>query len=143
MTEREHEHWRQVMPTLADRLREFGYDIEHSGSNDPSGGSIVARRNRGDRVVVIAIDAGGRFRVTITWMVGEWPSRDEIAGVPVRVVDAVSRSVTVTGQLESPEQVAAVVDGMSTIAPWASVTASEPSGSAPERQSSDESRIPY
>ncbi|HLL51443.1 MAG TPA: hypothetical protein VK356_12310 [Thermomicrobiales bacterium] len=139
----EGERWRRAMPTLADRLREFGYDIEPSRHGELSGGSIVARRDRGDRAEVIAIDAGGRFRVTITWMVGEWPSWDQIAGVPVGVVDAVSRVVTVTGQLESPEQVVELVGGMSTIAPRASVTASEPSGSAPERQSSDEFRIPY
>ena len=131
MTERDRERWRQAMPALADRLRELGYDIEPAGHGEPSGGSILARRDRGDRAVVIAIDAGGRFRATISWVVGEWPSRDEIAGAPVRVVDAVSRAVTVTSELESPEQVAEVVDGLSTIAPWASVAASGLPGSGP------------
>ncbi len=118
------ERWREAMPALADKLREFGYDIEPMQHGVPLSSNLVARRDLEDRAVVIAIDAGGRFRATITWVVGEWPSRDEIAGVPVRVVDAVSRAVTVTGQIDEPERVAEVVAGLRTIAPWASVVES-------------------
>ena len=84
----EGDRWRQAMPTLEDKLREFGYDIEPTQHGAPPT-TIVARRDSEDRAVVIAIDAGGRFRAAITWVVGEWPSRDEIAGVPVRAVDTV------------------------------------------------------
>ena len=117
--------WREAMPAIADRLREIGYDIASPQSGAPAGGAIVARRDLGDRAVVLVIDAGGRFRAEITWVVGEWPSRDEIAGAPVQVVDAVSRAVTVTGQMTGPEQVVAVVSGLGTIAAWASVAESE------------------
>jgi hypothetical protein len=74
---------------------------------------------------VLAIDAGGRFRAEITWLVGEWPSQDEIGGVPVRVVDAVSRAVTITGQLSGPEKVVEVLGGLGTVAPWAAVAESD------------------
>ena len=124
--DRDEESWRQAMPALADKLRDFGYDIVPPKSGEPPGASMVARRDLGDRVVVLAIDAGGRFRATITWVVGEWPSEDEIAGVPVRVIDAVSRAVTVTGTLDGPEQVAEIIAGLRTVAPWASVAGSEP-----------------
>jgi hypothetical protein len=117
--------WRGALPEIADRLQEIGYDVASSQSGAPPGGSIVARRDLGDRAVVIAIDAGGRFRAEITWVVGEWPSRDEIAGVPVRVVDAVSRTVTVTGQMNGPDQVVAVIRDLGTIVSWASVSGSE------------------
>ena len=119
--------WREALPTLSDKLREIGYDIASSQSGSPPGDSIVARRDLGDRAVVLAIDAGGRFRAEITWVVGEWPSRDEVAGVPVQVVDAVSRAVTVTGQMSEPDQVVAVVRGLGTIASWAGVSGSEAS----------------
>jgi hypothetical protein len=102
-------------------LREIGYDIASPQTGAPPGSSIVARRDLGDRAVVLAIDAGGRFRAEISWLVGEWPSQDEIASVAVRVVDSVSRAVTVTGQLSVPEQVFEVVTGLGTIAPWADV----------------------
>jgi hypothetical protein len=118
--------WRGALPALADRLREIGYDIASSQSGAPAGGSIVARRDLGDRAVVLAIDVGGRFRAEISWVVGEWPSRDEIAGVPVQVVDAVWRAVTVTGQMAGPDQVVAVVSGLGSIASWAGVLGSEP-----------------
>ena len=119
------ERWRSALPAIADRLREIGYDIASPQSGAPPGGSIVARRDLGDRAVVLAIDAGGRFRAEITWVVGEWPSRDEVAGVPVQVVDAVSRAVTVTGQMAGPEQILEIVTGLGAIASWAGVAESE------------------
>jgi hypothetical protein len=119
------ELWREALPAIADRLREIGYDIASSQTSALPGGSIVGRRDLGDRAVVLTIDAGGRFRAEITWVVGEWPSQDEVSGVAVRVVDSVSRAVTVTGQLSGPEQVIAVVSDLGTIVPWADVADSE------------------
>ena len=119
------ERWRRALPDIADRLREIGYDIASPQSGAPPGGSIAARRDLGNRAVVLAIDASGRFRAEITWVVGEWPSRDKVAGVPVQVVDAVSRAVTVTGQMAGPEQVLEVVTGLGAIASWAGVAESE------------------
>jgi hypothetical protein len=121
------ERWSESLPGIADRLREIGYDIVSPQSGAPPGDSIVARRDLGDRAVVLAIDASGRFRAEITWVVGEWPSRDEVAAVPVQVVDAVSRAVTVTGQMSEPDQVVTVVTGLGTIASWAGVSGSEAS----------------
>jgi hypothetical protein len=128
MSDRDHEQerWRRGIPALADRLRRMGYDIVPSAPGEPPGASLVARRDFGERAVVLAIDAGGRFRAAITWVVGEWPSQDVIAGVPVRVIDAVSRAVTVTGHLDDPGQVVEVVADLGAIAPWASVAEFEP-----------------
>ena len=122
---RREERWREALPAIRDRLRKIGYDIASSQFGAPSEGGIVARRDLGDRAVVLAIDIGGRFRAEITWVVGEWPSRDEIAGVPIQVVDTVSRAVTVTGEMAGPDQVVAVITGLGAIASWASVAASE------------------
>ena len=124
--------WREALPSIADRLRQIGYDIASSQSSGPQGGSIVARRDRGDRVIVLAVDAGGRFRAEITWIVGEWPSQDEIAGVTVRVVDSVSRAVTITGQMSDPEQVFEVIAGFGEVPSWASVAGSEAAPVGPE-----------
>jgi hypothetical protein len=122
---RREERWREALPAIRDRLREIGYDIASPQFGALPEGGIVARRDLGDRAVVLAIDVGGRFRAEITWVVGEWPSRDEIAGVPVQVVDVVSRAVTVTGQMAGPDQVVAVITGLGAIASWASVAESE------------------
>src|SRR5215208_4163696 len=117
--------WLDALPAIADGLQKIGYDVVSPQSGAPPGGSIVARRDLGDRAVVLVVDAGGRYRAEITWVVGEWPSLDEIAGVPVHVVDAVSRAVTITGQMAEPDQVVALVSGLGTIASWASVADSE------------------
>ena len=121
----EGQSWPEALPAIADSLREIGYDIASPQSGAPTGGSIVARRDLGDRTVLLAIDAGGRFRAELTWVVGEWASQDEIAGIAVQVVDAVSRAVTITGQLSGPEQVFEVVTGLGTIVSWADVADSE------------------
>jgi hypothetical protein len=117
------ETWDPDLLAVAESLRDMGYDIESSPVAEGPIRDIVARRDLGDRAVMLAIDAGGRFRAALTWVVGEWPSRDEIAGVPVRVVDAVSRAVTITGEAESPDRVLAVAAGLAENAPWASVAA--------------------
>ena len=125
------------MLTLADNLRAMGYDIEPPQPGRTPNASIVARRDLEDRAVIVAVTADGRFRVTMTWVVGEWPSRDQIAGVAVRVIDAVSRAVTITGQVERAEQVVAVVASLDAIAPWASAATPEApvadDGPAPKR----------
>src|SRR5215218_6024354 len=131
-TGNEGERWSEALPAVADRLREIGYDVASPQFGAPLGRSIVARRDLGDRAVVLAIDAGGRFRAEISWVVGEWPSRDEIAGMPVQVVDAVSRTVSVTGQLSGPEQVVAVVRDLGAIASWAGVAETEALPHGPE-----------
>ncbi len=108
------------MTELTERLRERGFDIDPPRPGDPEGGALVARRDWGDRAIVFSADAGGRFRVEITWLVGEWPSRQEIAGVPVRIVDGVTRSVSITGAVEPPGRLADVIDGLDAAVPWAS-----------------------
>ena len=117
------ETWDPDLLAIADTLRDRGYDIVPSPTDEGPIRDIVARRDLEDRAVVLGIDASGRFRAAITWVVGEWPSQDVIAGVSVRVVDAVSRTVTITGQTESLAQVLPVVAELGGNAPWASVAA--------------------
>jgi hypothetical protein len=112
--------WHETRRALGDRLRDLGYDIVPPRTGDPPDGSIVARLDLGDRAIELVIDGGGRFRAALTWLVGEWPSRGEIAGIPVRVVDRVTRAVDVTGQVAAPEAFLDVVAGLDAFAPWAS-----------------------
>jgi hypothetical protein len=112
--------WREVKGPLADRLRQLGYDIIPPRPGDPPDGSIVARRDLGDRAIELVLDGGGRFRAAFTWLVGEWPSRGGIAGIPVRAVDRVTRAVDVTGQVAAPGAFLDVIAGLDAFAPWAS-----------------------
>ena len=123
------ETWHPDLLAVADSLRDLGYDIETSPGGDGPIRDFIARRDLADRAVMLAIDASGRFRAAITWVVGEWPSQDEIAGVPVRVVDAVSRAVTVTGLVDSLDQVLPVAASLDANAPWASIAKPDPASS--------------
>ena len=120
-----------TLAAVADRLRDLGYDIEPAQPGESRGTSLVARRDLGDRAIVLALDAGGRFRIDLTWTIGEWAAWDELAGVPLRVVDTVWRSTNVVGHVEQPEQVLAVVAALDEIVDWAPPPA--PSG-GPKRE---------
>lgn len=120
---------------MADSLRGFGYDIVPARPGVPPDGSIVARRDLGDRSVLIAIDAGGRIRAEITWLVGEWSSRATIGTIAAVVVDAVTRSVSVTGSIERPEALAGFLHGLGEIARWAGVPDSSPATPGSARES--------
>jgi hypothetical protein len=107
------------LPAVADALRRFGYDIEPASASDPPAASLVARRDGADRVILVAIDASGRFRIELTWRVGEWPSAQLVGAVPVRVVDSVTRAVTAAGTAPTTAQLLTVVASIDALAPWA------------------------
>ena len=106
---------------LADSLRGMGYDIEleKPERGRPAGSAIVARRDLGERVVLLVIDQAGRFRADLSWLVGEWPAQVTLGSASFRSVDRVSREVTLTGQVASTEQAVAAVMALGTVEPWA------------------------
>ena len=106
------------MNELVTVLRGLGFDIESVGA-DQGDRALVARRDLGDRSILVTVDASGRFRVEITWLVGEWPSREVIGGVAVRIVDGVTRTVSVTGTVERLEAFPRVLQSLGGILPWA------------------------
>jgi hypothetical protein len=103
---------------ITETLRSAGYDVDPARPGDPPGGSISARRDLGDRVILFTADRGGRFRIEITWLVGEWPSRQELAGIPVRTVDSVTRVVNVSGQFAQAWQLSDLMAALGEIVDW-------------------------
>ncbi len=103
------------MNELADALRGRGYDIVPPQPGHPAETELIARRAMGDRVIEVTADAGGRFRLEVTRRVGEWPSEIEAAGVPVRVIDGVTRTVSATGTASNPARIADVIDELTTM----------------------------
>lgn len=104
---------------LADSLRSLGYDVEAPRLGEPPGSSITARRDLGDRGILVSVDGAGRFRIEITWLVGEWASHQEIAGIPARVVDSVTRAVNIAGQIDDRGHLVDVLAGLDGLVPWA------------------------
>lgn len=104
-----------------DRLRAdlaaLGYDVDGGDASLPGGGSLSARRERGTRSHLVAVDAGGRFRATTAVAAEEDGRAETVAGVPVRLVAETRRSWTVSATLTDPAQLAAVVAGLDRLAP--------------------------
>jgi len=109
------------LAALADSLRGMGYDIESDTPERgrPAGSAITARRDLGERVALVVVDHSGRMRVSLTWLVGEWPAQAVVGGIEFRSVDRVSREVTLTGQVATLDGAVAVVAGLGGIEPWA------------------------
>jgi hypothetical protein len=105
------------MNDLAEALRTRGYDIVSvpARPGHPADSELIARREFGDRVIEVTADAGGRFRLELTRRVGEWPSQIEAAGVSVRVIDGVTRTVSATGSAPDPGQMVVAVDELTTL----------------------------
>lgn len=107
------------LAALADSLRAMGYDIEPETPGRPAGSAIMARRDLGERAVLLAVDRAGRFRAELTWLVGEWPAQIALAGVVLRSADRVSRQATLTGQVANVAEAIAVVAHLGAVEPWA------------------------
>ncbi|MFN8594307.1 MAG: hypothetical protein U0031_22870 [Thermomicrobiales bacterium] len=112
-----------IPPSVADNLRDLGYDIEPAQPGQPVGATIVARRDLGERAILVALDAGGRFRIDLTWSVGEWAADDRLASVPVRVVNTLSRAASIAGVVQRPAQIVGVVAALGELASWAAPAA--------------------
>ena len=105
---------RLSLAAVRDNLNRIGYDIEPAQPGDPPYSSVVARREQGDRAIVVAIDAGGRIRVTISRTVEEWSQSLTVSGFPVRAVETLSSTLNLTGQVATQDDanqfVAALAD---------------------------------
>ena len=91
-----------------------GFDLEPGSAHfRPQAGNVSGRRIRGDRAVGIAIDAGGRVRVTVT-------TRSEGARRAVRVATGLTltgiavdiREETLSGRLQDGDDLRAIVEAL-------------------------------
>jgi hypothetical protein len=115
MTSQEHVAPQLSLAVVQDNLSRIGYDIEPAQPGVPPNASVVARRDLGDRAILVAIDTGGRFRIDISRTVEEWSQPDSIAGISVRVVETVSRSLTLTGQIGNQEEAGRLIAALTNL----------------------------
>ena len=99
--------WAWDPAVLVGILEAAGYDVDTSDAVLPGGGgSLSARRDREGDARLVALDAGGRFRATVTSVVEETSRGIEVAGIPTRTTTRLERRMTVTGILQHQEQLA-------------------------------------
>jgi hypothetical protein len=138
MSDRDGGDWNAERPAslpigeLADKLRRFGYDIEPPRPGHNPGSGLVARRDLGERVALIAIDSGGRFRIELSWVVDEHSTAETIAGTPVLVTDTGTRAITITGAVADGEQLMRIVTALKAFAAWTELADPEADSPAPE-----------
>ena len=109
--------WRWQPDRFRAELERLGYDVDAADAHLAArGGSVTARRDWGARSDLIALDAGGRFRATVTFATGETSEEEIVAGVPVRVVAEDRRVLTVTAILSDPEHLGPLVAALDRLA---------------------------
>lgn len=103
-------NWNVDAMALTAALEAAGYDVDERDASLPEGGgSLTARRDRANGTVVVAVDAGGRFRATATRLLAESATFRDVAGVALRLQTRVSRATTAVGEVADAEQFAALL----------------------------------
>ena len=94
---------------LTETLEAAGFDVDRSDVDATRhGGSLTARRERGDGVILVAVDAAGRLRITVTERRGETAGAARLGSVDLREIEETVRTRTLTGRLAD----AADLDGV-------------------------------
>lgn len=109
--------WVYQPQQLRDILESAGFDVDTSAAFLSGGGSLSARRQRGEQATVVSVDAGGRFRATLTTVVETPPSTTgDVAGVQVRIVSELTRTTTISGHLRAPDQLGPLLQALPSLA---------------------------
>lgn len=82
-------------------LSAAGFDVDRTNASPiGGGGSLTARRDRGEAVDLVAVDAGGRVRATITRQAAAPTSSSApLDGVTLRLLTELTRTTTLAGEL--------------------------------------------
>lgn len=98
--------WERVVGLLEEALVERGYDVTvETGSHR----ALVARRDRGAMALVVAVDAGGRARVTSSRQLAERSLPGRRTGLSIRRIEETIRVITTTGQARSVDEALAII----------------------------------
>lgn len=108
--------WRWDPERLRAELEEAGYDVDASAADLGGGGSLRARRDRGGRSFVVAIDAGGRLRGVVTVVADETGGSTTVAGAALRLVIETRRAVMVGGTLTEGAQFGPILEALDGLA---------------------------
>lgn len=99
--------WERVVGLLEEALAERGYDVAAQTGRRQA---LAGRRDRGAVTLVVAVDAGGRVRVTFSRRLAERSLPGHQPGFPVRRIAETIRVITTTGQARSVDEALAIID---------------------------------
>lgn len=102
--------WSPDLALVSALLAAAGFDVDSSRLEQHHGGSVTARRDRGSESTIVAVDAGGRIRLTITQEREPGEQRDLVLGsAELQLVVTLQRTLTLTGQLGSIDEFAELI----------------------------------
>lgn len=109
--------WTWNPDALAAALSAAGFDVDRTNASPiGGGGSLTARRDRGETVDLVAVDAGGRVRATLTRQAAApAPTSATINGLTVRILTELTRTTTIVGQLTDLHQFQALLAHLDTV----------------------------
>lgn len=100
-------------PTMLTKILDHAdYDVDDSQARGlGGGGSLSARRDRPNGTVLVAIDSGGRVKVTITRPLGV-PGTEEatVDDMEIRLLIEETRAETIATELADTEQLSSLLD---------------------------------
>jgi hypothetical protein len=104
--------WTVDPAELTEVFEELEFDVETADTSLPGGGgSLTARRERGNRAVLVKVDAGGRLQVLLTEeLADDAAAPQEIGGVRLTITDTTIRRRTLRGTLSNVDQLRAVIE---------------------------------
>ncbi len=109
--------WRWDPESLAADLEAAGFDVDRTEANlSDSGGSLTARRDRGDRADLVVVDAGGRIRLRATSVAAEDARRVTVADVPLRLIVQRRVVANVTGTVHTEDEFKAILGQIDALA---------------------------
>jgi hypothetical protein len=95
--------WTYRPDDLAAALEAAGFDVDRSrAALADGGGSLLARRERADRAILVVVDAGGRLRIDLTTRIGDASGQASLGGLSLRETEETTRTRTLTGRLSDP-----------------------------------------
>lgn len=104
--------WTYDPTMLATILEHADYDVDDSQARGlGGGGSLSARRDRPNGTVLVAVDSGGRAKVTMTRPLGV-PGTDNatVEGMDVRILVEETRSETIATELNTTDNLSSLLD---------------------------------
>lgn len=119
---------------LRRELEALGYEVDGARAHTDGGGSLTARRDRGDQSHLLVIDSGGRFRASVTATLDDQSTPAVVAGLSLRIVTTSQHISTISARapdIRTLLQVVAALGDLSLPEPKPAAIAPPPAAAQP------------
>jgi hypothetical protein len=130
--------WTYRPESLTETFEKAGFDVDRDDEDRiGGGGSLTARRERAGRTILVAVDAAGRLRITVTERRGETAGAARLGGLDLREIEETIRTRTLTGRLAGAADLDGVLTDLDRPVPDHGAGSRPPARAAERAESSD------